>query len=158
MTGAVTQVVVLEFDDSLRCALHEVLTLYDHYTIAEFEQGAAAAAYVAAAPHGVVVLVSNRDMDHHMSAAFFAAIVADEQLSRRHRYILLSTDPARMPVALRAHLGYLNAPILAKPFDIDRLLAAVREALACLDPMRTTVHDTNRDSSRHTGREINTQG
>ena len=145
-TETMTQVVVLEFDEQLRGALHDALTLYDRYFVTDLSEEMAGVQYLAATPAGVVVVVSNRDMDHHMSAAFFAAVAADEQLARRHRYILLSTDPTRMPDCLRAHLAQLNVTILAKPFDVDDLLAAVREATASLVLQPAPVCDSVRAS------------
>jgi hypothetical protein len=148
MTQAVTQVVVLEFDEQLRGALHDVLTLYNHYAVTDLVEVTAGIDCLAATPGGMVVVVSNRDMDHHMSVAFFAAVAANEQIAQRHRYILLSTDPLRIPEGLQTHLAHLNARILVKPFDIDALLDAVRQAAASLTPLPAPARDSQRTAAR----------
>jgi hypothetical protein len=136
----------MEVDAQLRGALHELLTLFDHYAVTDISEEAAGADYLAAAPEGAVVVVSNRDPDHHRTAEFFATVAADEQLATRHRYILLSTNPARIRERLRAHLAQLNVPVLAKPFDVEALLAAVHAAEARLVPVPAATRDTQRDA------------
>jgi CheY-like chemotaxis protein len=123
-----THVLVVEFDEALRGTLDVVLSEVGHYTVMSVTTEAAALNYLAVCPEGVIAVCSNSHPDHHLSTAFFAAVVADKRLARWHRYILLSTDPAKIPSALRAHLRRLHAPILPKPFDVDVLLATVAQA------------------------------
>ena len=129
-----TLVMVLEFDEELRGVLHEILTTADHYAVTELTTEDAALTYLAATPEGVVALCSNTDADHHLSTAFFAAVVADKRLRTRHRYLLLSTNPAGIPTPLRVDLKRLGAPILPKPFDLDVLLETVAKAARYLAP------------------------
>jgi hypothetical protein len=130
----VTQVVVVEFDEALRGVLRDILTTIDHYAVTELTTEEAALTHLVAIPESVVALCSNTHADHHLSTAFFAAVVADKRLRMRHRYLLLSTNPARIPATLRVDLKQLGAPILSKPFDMDVLLATVAEAARRLTP------------------------
>lgn len=41
---------------------------------------------------------------------------------------MLSTNPKAIPEQMQAILTYLHATIIRKPFDIDVVLAAVRDA------------------------------
>jgi CheY-like chemotaxis protein len=132
MTEAMTQVVVVEFDEASRAMLHDILALDGHYPVIAFSDEMAALAYLTAAPERVIAVVSNQDVHHQRSAAFFAAVAADEQLVTRHQYLMLSTNPREMPAGLQANLTYLQATILTKPFELDTLLAAVREEAARL--------------------------
>lgn len=76
----------------------------------------------------MVVVCSNRDADHQLTTAFFARVAANVDQCRRHHYLLLSTNPATMPLALQASLAQLGTAVLPKPFDVDALLTGVREA------------------------------
>jgi hypothetical protein len=76
----------------------------------------------------MVVVCSNRDADHHLSAAFFEQVAADERLASRHQYLMLSSTPAAIPPELQTHLAQLHAAILPKPFDLETLEAYVYEA------------------------------
>jgi DNA-binding NtrC family response regulator len=127
-----TRVLILELDEDLRGALHQMLTTVGHYAVTTVTTEAAGLELLATSAESVVAVCSNVHADHHLSAAFFAAVVADERVARRHQYILLSTDPARIPEPLRADLSRLQAAIVPKPFDMDALLAAVREAASRL--------------------------
>jgi CheY-like chemotaxis protein len=136
----VTKVLVVEIDDALRGTVHDILdTAGDAYEVTEVGTEAEALTYLTTQPtaEGVVVVCSNKHIDHHLHAAFFASVVADKRLARRHRYILLSSSPARIPAEMRAHLTQLNVRVLAKPFDMDVLLAAVSEAAAQLAAARS---------------------
>ena len=64
-------VLVVEYDDGVRNALHDLL-MGAGFEVIEHATDAAALDFLAASPEGVVVLCSNQDADHHLSAAFFA--------------------------------------------------------------------------------------
>lgn len=92
---------------------------------------------------GVVVVCGNQDADHHLTAAFFAQVAAGERLASRHRYLLLSSNPALIPPALEAHLIQLNAVVLPKPFDLEIVVICVREAAARLAPPHAPIRTTD---------------
>lgn len=126
---ATVHVLIIEFDDCLRGVLHDALrtAAYD-YAVTEVATETEALAVLARQTEGMVVVCSNQDADHHLSTAFFAAVVAEKRLATRHQYLLLSTNPAHIPDALHTYLAHLHAPILSKPFELDALLALVEEA------------------------------
>jgi hypothetical protein len=129
----VAPVVVVECDEASRALLHDILALDGHYSVViAFAVETAALASRAAAPARVIAVVSKRDVHHQRSAVFFAAVAADERLVTRHRYLLLSTNPREMPAGLQAKLTSLQATILVTPFELETLLAAVREEAARL--------------------------
>lgn len=131
MSMTVTQVLVIELDESVRGSLHDILsTTAGDYAVKEVTTEEEGLAYLAAQPPSVhmVVVCSNTDADHHRTAAFFATVIADKPMAVRHQYILLSSNPALIPDALRVHLSQLHAAIQPKPFDLDAFLATVHEA------------------------------
>jgi CheY-like chemotaxis protein len=127
-------VLVVEYDDDVRDVLHDILTDAG-CEVTEATTDVAALDFLAASPDGVVVVCSNKDADHHRSAAFFAQVAADERLASRHQYLMLSSNPPLIPPALEAHLAQLHAAILPKPFDMDFLVARVHETAARLAPV-----------------------
>ncbi len=135
-------VLVVEYDDAIRNALHDLL-MGAGFEVIEHATDAAALDFLAASPDGVVVLCSNQDADHHLSAAFFARVVAGERVASRHRYLLLSSNLLLIPPALMTHLAQLNAAILPKPFDADILEASVREAATRLAPAHIPIRTTD---------------
>ena len=124
-------VLIIEFDECIRGALHDALRTAAHdYAVTEVATDAEALAVLTRQPEAMVVVCSNREAHHHHCTAFFAAVVADKRLATRHQYLLLSTAPALIPDALHTHLAVLHAAILSKPFELDALLALVEEAAA----------------------------
>lgn len=122
-------VLVIEFDESLRGVLHDALRTAAHdYAVTEVATETEALSVLANQTEGMVVVCSNHDADHHLTTAFFAAVVTDKRLATRHQYLLLSTNPALIPAVLHTHVARLHAPVLGKPFELDALLALVEEA------------------------------
>jgi len=126
-------VLVVEYDDGVRNVLHDILSDAG-YKVIEARTDGAALDFLAVCPENVVVLCSNKYADHHLSAAFFAQVVADEHFTSRHQYLLLSSTPCSIPPTLQTHLAQLNAAILPRPFDAYALEACVHEAAARLAP------------------------
>lgn len=58
----------------------------------------------------------------------------DEHLRARHVFIMMSASPAKTIEDCEETIDELNVPILAKPFDIDDLVEAVRQAEQRLEP------------------------
>jgi CheY-like chemotaxis protein len=135
-----TRVVMVEFDEALRDVLRDILALDGPYDVAEVSEDRAVT-FLRIAPEGVIAVCSNRDAHHQQSAAFFAAVAADERLAARHQYLMLSTNPREMPAGLQANLTHLRATILPKPFELDTLLAAVSKAAARLVAVPAPVRD-----------------
>jgi CheY-like chemotaxis protein len=135
-------VLVVEYDDAVRNVLHDLLTDAG-YQVIEARTDGAALDFLAVCPDDVVVLCSNKDVDHHLTAAFFAQVVADEHFTSRHQYLMLSSTPSSIPPALQTHLAQLNAAILPKPFDTYALEASVHEAATRLAPTHVRTSATS---------------
>ena len=133
MRQGMAPVLVVEYDDGVRNVLHDILTDAG-YKVIEARTDGAALDFLAVCPEGVVVLCSNKYLEHHRSTAFFAQVVANEHFTSRHQYLMLSSSPSAIPPELQTHLAQLNAAILPKPFDVDNLVTTVRQAAARLAP------------------------
>jgi DNA-binding NarL/FixJ family response regulator len=123
-----THILILEFDECVREVLHDLLSEVDHYDVVEVATEEEALAHLTAHPMGTVVICSNRDAGHQLSAAFFADVIAHPDWATRQQYLMLSTNPQGIPKQLRVHLVRLRTTILPKPFDMEVLLTAVRDA------------------------------
>jgi CheY-like chemotaxis protein len=123
----IAPVLVVEYDEDVRDVLHDILT-DANYEVTEATTDAAALDFLATFPDGMVVVCSNRDADHHRSAAFFSQVAVDERFTARHQYLMLSSTPSAIPPELQTHLAQLHAAILPKPFDMETLEAYVHEA------------------------------
>ncbi len=91
-----------------------------------------ALSYLRVCQHPVVAVIANTSPDNRHEATFFDTVLASGHLMTRHRYVLLTTTPEHLPPALHGHLAVLGAPILTKPVERTRLLAAVRDAAYAL--------------------------
>jgi hypothetical protein len=56
-------------------------------------------------------------------------------LAARHRYLLLTASRYTPTDAERAMLTTLGVPLIAKPFDVDALLAAVKHIASICVPI-----------------------
>ncbi|HET9111468.1 MAG TPA: response regulator [Ktedonobacterales bacterium] len=56
------------------------------------------------------------------------AVAAQHTLATRHAYILMTANPATLPLSFVTQLRSLRMPVLAKPFDLDTLLRVVVDA------------------------------
>jgi CheY-like chemotaxis protein len=55
-------------------------------------------------------------------------VAADGRLAHRHACILMTANPEALPLALVQRLKHLSVPVIAKPFDLDTLLALIERA------------------------------
>lgn len=58
----------------------------------------------------------------------------DEHLRARHVFIMMSASPAKTLEDCEESIDELDVPIVPKPFDIDDLIEAVRQAEQRLEP------------------------
>jgi CheY-like chemotaxis protein len=127
------EVLIVDDDPNIRYTLRFILEEAGH-TVLDAPDGQTALEHLRTHPCGMVVLVdwSMPGMD---GAALLRAMTADLSSATRHAYILL-TDRAHaedaFPLALARALPSVAAQVLAKPFNVDRLLAAVERAAAHL--------------------------
>ncbi len=61
-------------------------------------------------------------------------IAQDEQLRARHTFIMMSASPEKTVEDCEEAIDDLDVPIIPKPFDIDELVEAVRQAEERLEP------------------------
>lgn len=123
------EILVVDDDLSIRETLMMVLE-EDGYTVAEAADGRAALAFLRQHKDPVVVL-----LDHVMpgmdGAQTLRVVSQDDHLARTHAYILLTASSRNVIPRLLSSLGDLPVTVIAKPFDLDELLATV--ARTCRD-------------------------
>lgn len=61
-------------------------------------------------------------------------VARDERLRARHTFIMMSASPQKTAEDCEEALDDLDVPVVSKPFDIDDLVEAVREAGQRLEP------------------------
>ena len=61
-------------------------------------------------------------------------IAQDEQLRARHTFIMMSASPEKTVEDCEEAIDDLDVPIIPKPFDMDGLVEAVRQAEERLEP------------------------
>lgn len=81
---------------------------------------------------GVVMLIDLR-MPNMGGNAFLQAVAEDDTLATRHARMPMTANVQTLPQLVATLLTALRVPVLAKPFDIDDLLAMVRQAEQRLD-------------------------
>ena len=61
-------------------------------------------------------------------------VAQDEQLRARHTFIMMSASPKKTVEDCEEAIDELDVPVIPKPFDIDELVDAVRQAEERLEP------------------------
>jgi two-component system chemotaxis response regulator CheY len=96
------------------------------YTVIEAGSGAQALDTLRATSDSLVVLVDLR-MPDVSGFELLRQVELDPALTERHAYIVLSADEQSLPV-VRAMRSAIVLTGIAKPFDLDTLLATVAQA------------------------------
>jgi CheY-like chemotaxis protein len=137
LPGAGRRVLVVDDDSDIRLSLLTLLS-EEGYLVEEAPDGRLALRRLRASrdPHVVLLDLNMPGMD---GKALLRAIADDpfddpfDALSARHAFILVTaTDQRTLPLDVAALLTRLRITIVAKPFDITDLLAAVADAAARL--------------------------
>ncbi|MGZ3581451.1 MAG: response regulator [Ktedonobacterales bacterium] len=68
-------------------------------------------------------------MPHMTGKDVLDAVEADRSLIGQHAFILMTAEGKTLPLAVVQTLQRMDVPVIAKPFDIDRLVAAVMRAV-----------------------------
>ncbi|MGZ3664378.1 MAG: hypothetical protein ACXVDA_07795 [Ktedonobacterales bacterium] len=68
-------------------------------------------------------------MPHMTGKDVLDAVEADRSLMGQHAFILMTAEGKTLPLAMVQTLQRMDVPVIAKPFDIDRLVAAVMRAV-----------------------------
>lgn len=127
---APTEVLVIDDDEAIREII--VDCLHDAgYTVYEAPDGQPALERLRTHPAGLVVLLDlwMPGMDGY---ALLQVVAEEALLTTRHTFILCSAVSKTLPLKVVALLKQLNATSLPKPFDLDELLATVRQAASKL--------------------------
>lgn len=137
LPAARRRVLVVDDDSDIRLSLLTLLS-EEGYLVEEAPDGRLALRRLRASrdPHVVLLDLNMPGMD---GKALLRAIADDpfddplDALSARHAFILVTaTDQRTLPLDVAALLTRLHVTIIAKPFDITDLLAAVAAAAARL--------------------------
>jgi|SRR5690242_20999507 len=123
-------VLVVDDEQDIRDALRLILEDAG-YRVIEAENGLRALDRLRMEPEGMVVL-----LDYMMpvldGAGVLGTVANDGALARRHRYILMTAATKTFALAFAKLLRELGVPVVAKPFDLDRLVGVVEAAAARL--------------------------
>lgn len=127
MTPPHPSVLVVDDDDGIRATLVDLL-LDEGYTVHEAPDGRPALERLRQSAEPMVVLLDVQ-MPGLDGIAMLETVAAYKDLASRHAYIVMTAYGSRtLPLKMANGLITLQAPILAKPFDIDAVVAAVRAA------------------------------
>ena len=119
------QVLVVDDDLDIRVTLRMALE-DEGYDVIEASDGIAALRALRASTKPMVVLLDLM-MPRLDGEGVLAQVLDDHQLTQ-HYYLLVTAKHNVMPESLRALLGRLAVPVLAKPLDLDQLLDVVAAA------------------------------
>lgn len=124
-------VLVVDDDADIRWAVR--LLLEDEgYVVGEAPAGNPALECLRETEQGMVVLldVLMPGMD---GIQVMDVVTAEDTLATRHAYIMVTALDDALTHVVLDRLHALGVPVLAKPFDIDELIAAVQTAERVLD-------------------------
>jgi two-component system, OmpR family, response regulator len=120
-------VIVVDDDDDTRGAL-EMLFTDEGYSVVTVHSGARALETLRHGQCPAVVLFDYL-MPEGDGLDLLTAVAADEALQRRYTYVCMTArDRSRMPPDFTALIDRLAVPFVAKPFDVDTLLATIEDA------------------------------
>jgi len=121
-----THVLVVD-DDSGTCETLRVLLEDAGYLVLEATDGAVALDVLHTSPDSLVVLFDYR-MPHMDGAALMALAEREHVLVQQHVFVCMTASPMSLPPTLAALLTHYDVPVVAKPFDIEAMLAVIGQA------------------------------
>ena len=129
---AIATVCVIEDDEGIRDIVRDLLT-DEGYAVIEAATGLEGKQILDASAERLIVV-----LDYRLPALdgcdLLETVAQDEDLRERHTFIMMSASPAKTVEDCEEAIDELNVPIVPKPFDIDELVEAVRQAEERLDP------------------------
>ncbi len=125
-----TAVLVVDDDDGIRESLRWLLQ-DEGYVVYDAPDGKPALERLREHPEGMVVLL-DVNMPGMDGLEVLRAVEADAPLATRHAYLVVTARDRTLPLAIAQQLTRLHIPLIAKPFDLEELLAAVTAAAARL--------------------------
>ena len=129
---AIATVCVIEDDEGIRDIVRDLLT-DEGYNVIEVATGLEGKQILDASAGRLIVI-----LDYRLPALdgcdLLEIVAQDEDLRERHTFIMMSASPAKTVEDCEEAIDELDVPIVPKPFDIDELVEAVREAEKRLEP------------------------
>jgi two-component system, OmpR family, alkaline phosphatase synthesis response regulator PhoP len=129
---AIATVCVIEDDEGIRETVRDLL-IDVGYDVIEASTGLAGKQILDASAERLIVV-----LDYRLPALdgcdLLEIVAQDEDLRERHTIIMMSASPARTIEDCEEAIDELEVPIISKPFNIDDLLEAIRQAQMRLDP------------------------
>jgi DNA-binding NtrC family response regulator len=123
-----TTVLVIDDDCDIRDMLHMLLQDEGGYAVMEAADPASALDILHTTPHSLVVLFDYR-MPHIDGEALLALAEQEAGLTERHAFVCMTgANRDLLPPTLTMLLALYEVPLVAKPFDIDDMLAVIRQA------------------------------
>ncbi len=116
----------MDDDTDMRAMMRFVLTRFG-YAVDVTANGDITLEQLRASPDRLVVLLDLVMPGVVDGVQVLEAVIADARLASHHAYVAVSALDRPDPT-VAALLSQLQAPLLAKPFDLDDLLAVVAEA------------------------------
>jgi two-component system, sensor histidine kinase and response regulator len=123
-------VLVVDDDMDIRATVRAALEDAGH-AVREARDGEEAFESLRDDPQRLVALIDLR-MPNVDGFALLKMVSEDWELARRHAYVIFSADTLSLPVVQALRSATVVASV-AKPFEIDALLAAVDAAASSLD-------------------------
>lgn len=130
---SVDRICIIEDDDATRESVRELLE-EEGYTVIEASNG----------PEGLALLL-NRDermvviLDQKLPSLdgcdLLAIVAHDERLRARHSFVFMTASPTIVEEDCDEVIEDLDADVLPKPFSIDEMVEAVRQAVLRLESM-----------------------
>ena len=128
----IATVCVIEDDEGIRETVRDLLTDVG-YDVIEAATGLAGKQILDASAKRLIVV-----LDYRLPALdgcdLLEIVAQDEDLRERHTFIMMSASPTRTVEDCEEAIDELEVPIISKPFNIDDLLEAIRQAQMRLDP------------------------
>lgn len=125
-----TDVLVVDDDTDIREVLRIALQDEGH-TVYEAPDGMPALARLRQHPRGMVVLL-DLNMPGMDGIQVLQSVLAESALAQRNRFLLVTANANDQNLALDTLLASLSVPVVAKPFDLEAILTAVKSAAATL--------------------------
>jgi CheY-like chemotaxis protein len=125
------EVLIVDDDEDTRRAIRWVLDDEGH-TVTEAADGQPALRILRTSPHRLVALVDHR-MPGMSGLALLRLLCLDDATARRHACFLVTASPASVAADVRALAPLMDVALIAKPFQLDDLLAAVARAAQRLE-------------------------
>jgi two-component system, response regulator, stage 0 sporulation protein F len=132
---AIAKVCVIEDDAGIRETVRDLLT-DEGYEVIQAANGLEGKRILENSQEGLIVVLDYR-LPVLDGCDLLEIVAQDKQLQARHTFIMMSASPAKTIEDCEEAIDELVVPVIPKPFDIDELVEAVRQAEDRLEPGST---------------------